>query len=145
MTFRTLLTVAALLSFSVALLHVVMIFIGAEAYRYFDAGKKMVEAAKADSVLPTIVTLGITVVFVIFGLYALSGAGLITPFPWLQPTLWLVGGILTLRGLAIFVQLVMLLQGKNGLHLAPRDLVFSLVSLCIGIVYLVGTWKRTEV
>lgn len=144
MTFRTLLTIAALLSFSIALLHLTMIFIGAEAYRYFDAGKKMVEAAKAGSLHPAIITLGIASVFTVFGLYALSGAGAMTRLPLLQPALWVISSIYTLRGLAVFVQMIMLLQGKNGLHLAPKDIVFSLVSLCIGMVYLVGTWKRTE-
>jgi putative oxidoreductase len=145
MTHTTLLALAGALSFSLALLHIVMIFVGAEAYRYFAAGKEMVEAAEAGSFKPTIVTLGVTAFFALFGVYALSGAGFLMPLPILQPSLWVIGGIYSARGLAVIVQIVMLSQGKTGANLEAKDLVFSLVSLCIGLVYLVGAWQRQSV
>jgi putative oxidoreductase len=143
MTAKLLLTTGALLSFIIALMHVVMIFIGAEAYRYFDAGQEMVDGALSGSMRPTIVTLGVTAFLTLFGVYALSGAGWIKSLPLLKPALWLIGGIYTLRGLGLFAQIGMLAMGQSGDHLAPKDLVFSLVSLLIGIIYLLGTWKHT--
>ncbi len=145
MTYTNLLALAGALSFTLALLHIVMIFVGAEAYRYFAAGKEMVEAAEAGSFKPALVTLGVTTFFALFGVYALSGAGFLQPLPFVQSALWLIGGIYSARGLAIVVQVVMLSQGKTGTNLEPKDLVFSLVSLGIGLVYLLGAWQRQSV
>lgn len=142
MSYTSTLALAAALSIAIALLHIVMIFVGAEAYHYFAAGKEMVEAAQAGSFKPALITLGVTVFFALFGLYAFSGAGYVKTLPFLQPALWLIGCIYSARGLAIIVQIVMLLQGKTGANLETKDLVFSLVSLFIGIVYLIGAWQR---
>ena len=57
----------------------------------------------------------------------------------------MIGGIYSARGLAIIVQIVMLSQGKTGANLEAKDLVFSLVSLCIGLVYLLGAWQRQSI
>lgn len=143
MTAKLLLTTGAVCSLIIALMHVVMIFIGAEAYRYFDAGQEMVDGALAGSMMPTIITLGVTAFLTLFGIYALSGAGWIQSLPLLKPALWIIGGIYTLRGLGLFAQIGMIAMGQSGDHLAPKDLVFSLVSLLIGLVYLFGTWKHT--
>lgn len=145
MTYTNLLALAGALSFALALLHIVMIFVGPEAYRYFAAGKEMVEAAEAGSFKPALVTLGVTTFFALFGVYALSGAGFLQPLPFLQSALWLIGGIYSARGLTIVVQVVKLSQGKTGTNLEPKDLVFSLVSLGIGLVYLLGAWQRQSV
>jgi hypothetical protein len=105
----------------------------------------MVETAQAGSFMPALVTLGVTAFFALFGVYALSGAGFLKPLPFLQPALWVIGGIYSARGLAIIVQVVMLSQGKTGTNLETKDLVFSLVSLLIGLVYLLGAWQRVSV
>ena len=57
-------------SLSVAVLHVVIIFIGAEAYRYFGAGEEMATGAEQGSTIPELITIGIVFVFIVFGLYA---------------------------------------------------------------------------
>lgn len=142
MHYTTTLAFAGAMSISLALLHIVMIFVGAEAYRYFAAGKEMVDAANAGSFMPALVTLGVTTFFALFGVYALSGAGILPTLPFLQPALWVIGSIYAARGLAVVVQIVMLAQGKTGENLATKDLVFSLVSLLIGVTYLVGAWQR---
>ena len=126
--------VAALLSFAVAVLHIAVIIVGASAYRYFGAGEALAQAAERGQVWPALSTAVITVVFVGFGLYALSGAGLLVSLPLLRPVLIGIAAIYTLHGMALVPQLFGLVEGP------PRDLVFSAVSLAIGLVYIAGLW-----
>lgn len=125
------------LSFVVAVLHVGIIIAGPPAYRYFGAGEDMATMAESSLLLSIAVTLPIAVVFAVFGLYAFSGAGVIRRLPFLAAALAAIGGIYTLRGLIVIPQAFLLLGSAPSVY--PRELVFSLVSLFIGIVYLVGT------
>ncbi len=131
-----------ILSFVVALLHLVIIFVGAPAYRYFGAGEDMATAAESGSAFPAMMTLVLVAVFTIWGLYAFSGAGVIRRLPLLRIALLLIGAIYTLRGVAVFQQIFQIVT--SSVQVAPREVVFSLVSLVIGLAYLVGTvinWK----
>ena len=103
---------AASLSFAVAAVHLVIIFIGAPAYRFFDAGEQMARAAEAGSTLPALLTLGITIVLAVFGVYALAGAQDIPRLPFQRFALWAITGIYLLRGAAIFVELTVRLLGN---------------------------------
>ena len=58
------------------------------------------------------------------------------PLPAPVVGVWLVAGIYTARGLAAVPQMTGLLRGRTDT--APRDVVFSLVSLAIGVLHLVG-------
>ena len=136
------LILGGVLSFAVALLHVVMIFIGAPAYRYFGAGEDMATAAESGSAFPALLTLFLAGIFAIWGFYGLSGAGVIWRLPLLKIALILIGAIYTLRGVAVFQQLFQI--ATSSVEVAPREIVFSLVSLVIGLAYLIGTisnWK----
>lgn len=132
-----LLKFGGILSFAVALLHIVIIFIGAPAYRYFGAGEDMATAAESGSAFPAVLTLVLAVIFAIWGFYGLSGAGVIQRLPFLKIVLILIGVIYTLRGLAVFQQLFQI--ATSSLAVAPREIVFSVVSLIIGLAYLIGT------
>ena len=134
--FEAILIVGAALSFGVALLHIVMLPFGARAYRYFDAGDWMIEQSEAGSPLPSLLTLGIAVVLASFGLYALAGAGVSISVPFIRVGVTAAAAIYLLRGFALFPQLIMLSRGSQ--KVAPRESVFSAVSLVIGIVYAAG-------
>jgi len=141
---KTLLTIAGILSFAIALLHLVIIFIGTPAYRYFGAGEVLAQQAESGSWLPAILTLAIAIVFTVFGLYAWSGAGRIRRLPFLLTGLLVIGGIYTLRGLSVIAQFAAILKGADTVRWA----VFSLVSLAIGLVYLLATatnWRELKV
>lgn len=131
------LKLGGILSFAVALLHVVIIFVGAPAYRYFGAGEDMAKAAESGSAFPAALTLFLVVVFAVWGFYGLSGAGVIRRLPLLKIALILIGAVYTLRGVAVFQQLLQILA--SSAEVAPRDVVFSLVSLVIGSAYVTGT------
>ena len=131
------LILGGILSFAVALLHVVMIFIGAPAYRYFGAGEEMARAAESGSAFPALLTLFLAAIFAVWGFYGLSGAKVIRRLPLLKIALILVGAVYTLRGAAVLQQLFQI--AASSAEVAPREIAFSLVSLIIGLAYLVGT------
>lgn len=136
-TARTFLLIGGLFSSAIAVLHVLIVFVGAPAYRYFGAGEGMARLAEAGSWVPPLLTLALAFVFAVWALYAFSGAGLIRRLPLLKTGLITIGLIYFLRGLSIIPQVVALVQsGRSVMH---RAVVFSLVSLTCGIIYLAGT------
>ncbi len=131
------LKLGGILSFVVALLHVLIIFIGAPAYRYFGAGEDMATATESGSAVPALLTFALVAVFAIWGFYGLSGAGVIRRLPLLKIALILIGAVYTLRGVAVFQQLFRI--AASSAEVTPREIVFSLFSLIIGLAYLTGT------
>jgi hypothetical protein len=132
------LVLAAILSFAIALLHLAIIFLGPNAYVYFGAADLGAMEAQGSRI-PDLLTLVLVAVFALFGLYALSGAGVIRRLPLLAAGLVAIGSIYTLRGLVVIPDLIRLVQGA-GYPL--RQTVFSAVSLAIGLAYLIGTVRR---
>ena len=131
---------AGLFSLAVALLHLVIIFVGAPGYRYFGAGEKMAQDAARGSLVPAAITAVITIIFLLWSAYAFSAAGVIRRLPLLTLGIYLIGAIYTLRGLVVIPQLMALL--RTGVSTLYKDVVFSSVSLLIGICYLMGNAKR---
>lgn len=133
------LTLAATLSLLVAMLHLVVIVMGVDAYDFFTAPARMLELARSGSPLPALATLLVAAVFAVFGMYALSAAGRAPRLPQRRIILIGISGIYLLRGLIVVPQLLMYM---NTSDVPLRALIFSLISLAIGIVYTVGTALR---
>jgi hypothetical protein len=72
----------------------------------------------------------------IFGLYSLSGAGKIRRLPLLRTVLIIVAAIYLLRGLLAIPQAPMVLKHPE----LARFLLFSLISLVVGVVYSMGVF-----
>lgn len=125
-------------SFAVSALHVVIIFIGASAYRYFGAGEEMAAGDEKGSLIPALITFGIAGVFFIFGMYALSGAQLLKRLPLVKPVLVVISAIFLLRGAGFFIELLGIIYNYE---VPLRHAVFSFVALLIGLLYGVGTIK----
>lgn len=129
-----------------SLLHLAIIFGGADWYRFFGAGEKMARLAARGSIYPAVVTAGIAVVLGVWALYALSGAGVIRRLPFLRPALWLIAATYLARGM-FGVPLVLLVDNPYLNQLRAR-MTFMVVSsaLCIllGLCYAAGAaalWK----
>lgn len=75
------LIVGASLSAAAAVAHLACIAIGAPAYRFLGAGERMARAVEAKRLRPTLVTLAISGVLLLWAAYALSGAGVIGTIP----------------------------------------------------------------
>ncbi len=129
------LTIGGCLSILAALLHVAVIFGGAEWYRFFGAGEEIAQAAERGSWMPPLVTLGITAVLLLWALYAFSGAGRFARMPLLRTGLVIISFIYLARGLLLFPVLVLNPQGVNAFGIWS-----SLVVLVYGLAYGVGTW-----
>ncbi len=133
--FRQIFVLAGGLSFGVALFQAAIGF-SPSLSLYFGAPRALVENIH----ILIIVSLTISAVIVLFGLYALSGAGCIRPLPWLKYILIGISGIYILRGLLLIPELFVLLKIFDiSIPVAPRFVWFSLGSLLIGVMYLRGT------
>jgi hypothetical protein len=132
---KRLLQIAGLLSLGVALFQV-MLGLSPALSTYFGASPQLL----ANRVTLLVTSLVVALVFAIWGLYGLSGAGLFRRLPLLRLGLLVIGAIYTLRGLL----LLPLLLASLGLlaspePILPQALLASLVSLLIGCLYLIGT------
>jgi hypothetical protein len=124
------------LSALAAFLHVAIIIGGPAWYRFFGAGEGMARAAEAGSARPTLITLGIASVLLVWALYAFSGAGRIRRLPLLRTGLVAISTIYLLRALAPIPMLVATPQLVDAFVLWS-----SLVVLVYGACYAVGTWR----
>lgn len=131
------LKLAGVFSLAIAVLHVVVIAVGAPAYRYFGAGERLARQSEQASLTPALLTAGIAVVFAVWALYAFSGAGLIRRLPLIRLGLVAIGTIYVLRGVLLGPQLAVYLSGAFP-QFPVRDLVFSAVSLFVGLLYVLG-------
>ena len=130
------LTGAALLSGAAALLHLAVIAGGPDWYRFFGAGEEMARMAERGSARPVLITLGIAAVLAAWSAYALAGAGLIRRLPLMRVALVAISAVYLLRGLVLIPVLA-----RYGLAADRFTLWSSLIVLCIGITYTVGTFR----
>lgn len=130
------------LSITIALLHIFIILVGAPAYRFFGAGEMMAGWAEQGKPWAALLTLGVAAVFAVWGLYGFSGAGALRRLPLLRVGLIVIAALYTLRGLMFFSELWLLMRIARILE--AQYPVFSLISLCAGVVYGVGIVLRWE-
>ncbi|APP78393.1 hypothetical protein [Xanthomonas hortorum] len=139
-THNPFLLVAGGLNALAALLHLGCIAAGPAGYRLLGAGDGMAQMASAGHWYPTVVTLIIVSILLVWALYALSGAGLVRRLPLLRWVLLAITGVYLLRGL-FFAPLMA--------HFPGNSMTFwyasSAICLAFGIVHAVGlrqSWSR---
>lgn len=130
------LVAAAICSALAALAHLGCIIFGADWYRFFGAGEEMARMAEAGDWYPIVVTTGIVAILLVWSLYALSGAGIITRLPFVRLALCAIASILLIRGVA-FVALMPMFPGNSVIFW----FVSSAICLIMGILYSVGTYQ----
>ena len=131
---------AAICCVVAALAHLGCIVFGAKWYRFFGAGEQMARMAEQGLWYPTIVTLVIVLVLLIWALYALSGAGVIKRLPLTKLALVLIAGIFILRGVS-FVGLMPMFPENSPTFW----LVSSGICLFIGSMFAVGSYQQWSV
>jgi hypothetical protein len=127
------LAVGAALSAVAALAHLACIAIGAPAYRFMGAGERMARAAEARRLQPTLVTLAISGVLLVWAAYALGAAGVIGHLPLTRLVLPVVCAVYLGRGL-----LFPLLRPAFPENSLTFWVVSSSICLAIGLVHLYG-------
>lgn len=130
------LIVGGCLSVIAALAHLACIFGEPEWYRFFGAGEAMARAAGRGEWMPTLVTLGITAMLLVWAGYALSGAGWLPRAPLLRTGLVLITAVYLLRALA-FVPLNMVTRHYSD----GFAIISSLIVAIYAAVYAIGTMK----
>ncbi|MDR6832836.1 MULTISPECIES: hypothetical protein [unclassified Sphingopyxis] len=127
------------LSVAAALLHIACIFGGPDWYRFFGAGEGMARAAARGDWAPTLITLAISAILLIWAAYAFSAAGMLPRLPLLRTGLVTITAIYLLRGL-IFVPL----HFWRPQHTDGFAVWSSLIVFIYGTVYAVGTVKAWD-
>jgi putative oxidoreductase len=136
------LIIAAALSFIASFLHIAIIFGGADWYRFFGAGEKMAKLAESGSAYSSLVTAAIAIVLFIWGLYALSGAGVILKLPFLRLALVAITSAFLLRGLAGLILPFVTSHPAVTQNSTTFWIVSSAICLILGAFYLFGTMNR---
>lgn len=130
------LIVGAVCSAFAALAHLGCIAFGADWYRFFGAGEQMAKMAEDGHWYPTVVTLFIAFILIVWSLYALSGARVIFRLPLLRLGLVVISAIYLIRSVA-FVS-IMPMFPDNSLTFW---LISSGITLTIGVLYAIGTFQ----
>ncbi len=139
-----LLILAGVLSFFAAIFQAVIAFVPAWSAA-FGAGEALVSNPSLLLTLGLLVALAL----VIFGLYGLSGAGVIRRLPLLRPGLVVIGILYSLVGIDFIFQVLMLLGIIPNTQPMPIiQLLVSFGALAASLAYLVGlavNWKRLSI
>jgi hypothetical protein len=132
---------AAWLSFFMAICQTV-ISISPAAAAYFQAPPGLLE----NRLQLFLIGEGAALILVVFGLYALSGAGSIPHLPLLRLGLIGISSLFLLRGLFFVVSILIMFGILEGEILIQGE-ISSLVFLAAGIAYAVGTilnWREMQ-
>jgi hypothetical protein len=136
------LKIAAGMSFFMAVCQSV-ISLSPAAAAYFQAPPPLLE----NRLQLFLVGEGAALVLIIFGCYALSGAGTLRRLPLLLPGLIGISSLFLLRGLFIALTLLTLIGVLKG-EILVQGVISHVVFLAAGIVYGVGTisnWKELRI
>ena len=131
----------AAFSLIAALLHFACIPWGANGFRFLGAGEPIVSMSAAGHWYPPLVAFVVGTVLSVWAIYALSGAGLFPPLPYLRLALVGITAVYLLRAVA-FPLLKTAFPGNS----TTFWLVTSAICLVIGFFHLVGliqVWQRT--
>jgi hypothetical protein len=124
----------AAINVAIAVLHIVIIYVGESAYRYFGAGEWMAGKAAEGSPIPALVTGAVTAVFFVFAAFNLSGAGVIT-LPLTMLALAGITAIYLLRG-GVLVAVPFM-----STPVSTFDYVSSFAAMGIGVLHAVALWQ----
>ena len=133
------LIIAAILNFFAAAMHIAVIIGGADWYRFFGAGEQLAQMAEQGSKRPAIVTAVISSVLAIWGLFALSGAGIIPQLPLLKPALIAITSVYFLRGIGGLIAPFISKHPQITDNSLTFWIVSSLICLAYAGVHLAGT------
>ena len=123
-----LLTLGAALSFTAAASHATIAVTGVPA-------ESLLHSAEGSSVP---LTLGVTALLAVSGLYALAVSGRIRPLPLMQNAIYAITGFYLVRGLFLLPQLLGYNIFSDSYAVSSSDLLLSVSALAIGAIHLIG-------
>lgn len=131
------LLVAAIFCVAAALAHLGCIVFGADWYRFFGAGEQMARMAEQGLWYPTMVTLLIVLVLMVWALYGLSGAGVIKRLPLTKLALVLITSVFLIRSVSFVGLMPMFPESSLTFWLVSSGICFI-----IGGLFAVGSWQQ---
>lgn len=132
-----LLNVAGMASLAIAVLQFVMYFGGPAVYRYCGTPEPLIRLRVRHPGFVFLVECALFVLFSVFAAYAFSGSELIGPLPWRARGLAVIALVYLLRGALVVVQFT----GRITLS-GPRDILYSVFALLIGLAYAIPVWRH---
>ena len=132
------LIIAGTFSLLAAVLHFGVIIGGPSWYRFFGAGESLALLAEKGSAKPTVITLCIAAVLIVWCVYAWSAAGIMPGLPLVKPALLSITGIYLVRGVAGFAAPFVLDHPQVKQNSTAFWLWSSAICLVIGVVHLIG-------
>ena len=130
---------------ALVVLHVVVVFVGAPAYRYFGAGETIARQAGAGSPVPALLTLCIAAVFAVFAWYGLAGAGLAPRPPLMRAGQIAIAAIFLIHGASALPRLIVMARLPEAIP--TRYVFFSFASLLVGFCFAIGVvlnWRKAQ-
>jgi hypothetical protein len=121
------------LSAVASLAHLACIALGARAYRFMGAGERMARAVEAGNIKPTLITLAIASILLVWAIYAFSASGIAPTLPLTKVALALISAIYLTRAFAF-----PLLKPVFPENSTTFWLVSSGICLVLGLLYAVG-------
>lgn len=120
----------------ISIAHIVGLFWADTMFEVTGIGKEMTELARTHSSLPFLLTIFVSIVFFIFGLYGLSADNTFRRLPFLKPVIFGIAGIYLLRGIG---ELIFDLATQQASLL---EATYSLIAVFIGLLFLIGGLKK---
>jgi len=134
------LKLAGYINIFIAVGHLIGLIWAEQMFEITGIGKDMTELAQIHSSLPYLLTIFVSILFFIFGLYGLTADNKSRRLPFLKIVIFSIAGIYLLRGLGELV--TDSIQGTNS----TSETLYSIIALVIGLLFLVGglnKWKLT--
>ncbi|MBK5723138.1 hypothetical protein JGH11_19920 [Dysgonomonas sp. Marseille-P4677] len=123
----------------IAVAHIICLLNADYFFEITGVGGNMRKNAEIHPLLPYAMTVFVAVIFLIFGLYGLSGAGKIKELPLLRIGVFTIAAIYLLRGIIGSIINIGFESSFLWYHL-----LFSLCALGIGLLFLLGGLKAFQ-
>lgn len=130
------LKVGGYINILIAVAHLIGLMWADQLFEVTGIAKEMKDLGQIHPSLPYLLTIFVSIVFFIFGLYGLSADNKFRKLPFLKTAIFLIAGIYLLRGLGELA--VNFINGTNS----PSETIYSVVALSIGLLYLIGGLKK---
>jgi hypothetical protein len=121
----------------IAIGHLIGLIWAEQMFEVTGIGKEMNELAQTHSSLPYLLTIFVSIVFFIFGLYGLSADGKFRKLPFLKLGVFAIAGIYIFRGIG---ELIFDISQQEAPPMT--ETIYSLIALGIGLLFLIGGLKK---
>lgn len=122
----------------IAIAHIVGLFWAERMFEVTGIGNEMNELKETHSSLPYLLTIFVSIMFLVFGLYGLSADEKIKKLPFLKFGIFAIAGIYIFRGLGEIIIDI------SQQALPITETIYSFIALAIGFLFLIGGLKKWQ-